>query len=166
MDWKNAAMERTEHWRQRLIELKGALALSQVALATAMDVPANYVSRLLYEPGKKGRKNLGMDTMRALRDAYKLSADWFDLPLGSSLPTHGRESPGPLVASEPANSYNVVSVQGSYWPFTLVSQSRLMRLKHALGHKVAADAFREIDAHLNFVVSQWEAKVAKQKKSS
>lgn len=159
-------MERNEHWRQRLLELKSDLELSQAAIAAAMGVPANYVSRLLYPPGKAGRKNLGMDTMRSLRTAYNLSADWFDLPLGSDLPrTRSSKSSPALVVSEPPASSNVVPVTGHSWPFTLVAYRRLLALKDALGPKLAAEAIRDIDEHLNFAVARWEVKVPKQKKS-
>lgn len=158
-------MERTEHWRQRLLELKADLDLSQAAIAAKIDLPANYVSRLLYPPGKAGRKNLGLETMRSIREAYGLSADWFDLPLGASLPSNAstRKSNAYAVA-EPDPPSNVVPVRTTSWPFNLVPYSRILALKSALGPRLAAEAMRELDERLNFEVSHWEAKVKKTKR--
>jgi transcriptional regulator with XRE-family HTH domain len=79
--------QKEEHWRQRLLELLAHLGLSQIRFAEDTGLDASYVSRLRYPPGKKGRKNLGLDTMATIRTRYKLAPGWFDLPLGADLPT-------------------------------------------------------------------------------
>lgn len=77
--------EENEHWRLRLVELvdhiKATRKLNQRQIAEEAGMTPDYLSRLLYEQGKKGRKNLGMDTMRRLCAAFNLPANWFDLPL-------------------------------------------------------------------------------------
>lgn len=162
---KNPPMERTEHWRQRLLELKADLDLSQASIAAKIDLPPSYVSRLLYPPGKPGRKNLGLDTMRSLREAYGLSADWFDLPLGEALPSKApTQSSTSLSVAEPPPFSNVVHVQTPSWPFKLVPYSRILALKSALGPRLAAEAMRDLDERLNFEISIWEAKNNKTKK--
>ena len=82
-------IEKEEHWRRRLVELINHLAVKQVAFSDQTGIGASYVSRLLYEPGKKGKKNLGVDTMDAIRRGYRLPPGWFDLPLGADLPAIG-----------------------------------------------------------------------------
>jgi hypothetical protein len=74
-----------EHWRLRLVELIATLELSQRVFADQTGIDPSYVSRLLYEPGKKGRKNLGLANMTAIRKRYKLPAGWFEMPLGAGL---------------------------------------------------------------------------------
>jgi transcriptional regulator with XRE-family HTH domain len=76
-----------EHWRLRLLELMSWLGISQREFADQVHLDPSYVSRLRYKVGKKGRKNLGLDTMAAIRTKFNLSAGWFDLPLGSELPS-------------------------------------------------------------------------------
>lgn len=83
----NRAMEINEHWRLRLIELKDDLGLKQAELALKLEKSPDYVSRLLYAPGKKGRKNLGLQTIRTAVQNFDLAAGWFDLPLGTDLPS-------------------------------------------------------------------------------
>lgn len=150
-------MEETEHWRLRLIELKDALGATQAAMAKDMDVDASYFSRLLYPPGKPGRKNLGMDTMRAARKAYGLSADWFDLPLGSSLPSRrytARISTHPaLHAAEENRTYANPLVT---WPFEVTSHRRLQALLNGLDEGTRTEALRDLDSLLDVAVARWE----------
>jgi transcriptional regulator with XRE-family HTH domain len=159
-------MEDTEHWRQRLVELKTALGITQAAMAAAIGVEPSYLSRLLYPPGKAGRKNLGLDTMRALRSAYGLRADWFDLPLGSVLPGQGVAlgvaeavaaygNAGPLPGSHKAGASPLRS-NGVAWPFKEVSYQRLQALKKSLGPKLAGEALHDLDTLLDVAVARWE----------
>jgi transcriptional regulator with XRE-family HTH domain len=157
-------MEDTEHWRRRLIELRAALGVTQAAMAAAIGVEPSYLSRLLYPPGKAGRKNLGLDTMRALRSTYSLRADWFDLPLGTVLPGENtalgvaehvpdyanQQRPGQKSAASPLRAGSVV------WPFKEVGYQRLQALKKALGPKLAAEALHDLDGLLDIAVARWE----------
>jgi len=154
-----STMEETEHWRQRLIELKQALGATQASMAKDMDVDASYFSRLLYPPGKSGRKNLGMDTMRAARKAYGLSADWFDLPLGSALPSrqtrHGVShlSTGVQRVAEQIRPYANPLVA---WPFATTSHQRLQALLDSLDNATRTEALRDLDSLLDVAVARWE----------
>lgn len=76
-----------EHWRLRLIELITVLRISQRKFADDTGIDPTYVSRLLYEPGKRGRKKLGLSNMAAIKKAYQLSPGWFELQLGEELPS-------------------------------------------------------------------------------
>lgn len=160
----NRAMEDTEHWRLRLLELQDALGLKQVEMAHAIEVEPSYFSRLRYPPGKAGRKNLGLDTLRALIKAYGLRYDWFDLPLGSQLPARrvsGASTPPALPApvrlelavSEPRETPARPAI---VWPFKEVAYQRLMALQAKLGPKHAAEALRDIDELLDTAVARWE----------
>lgn len=82
--------EAEEHWRLRLIELITHLKVTQRGFSDATGIDVSYVSRLLYPPGKKGRKNLGLTQMTVIRNSFNLPAGWFDLPLGQALPLSER----------------------------------------------------------------------------
>jgi transcriptional regulator with XRE-family HTH domain len=112
---KNSGMDLPEHWRLRLLELKADLGLTQAALASKLEKSPDYVSRLLYEPGKKGRKNLGMQTLRAATQNFNLPSDWFDRPLGTALPS----TQGDQVQrrADPPSSIS----RGATWPFARVT---------------------------------------------
>lgn len=162
-----SGMEETEHWRLRLVELKTALSLKQCEIADAIGKPDSYVSRLLYEPGKKGRKNLGWDTIRDIVKAYNLRVDWFDLPLGSMLPSKGAKK---LIAGEPATD---VAFYGQAaeppapaitWPFKQTSYKRLQALLEELGQKVGPEALRDLDSLLDVAVARWEVRAAELRK--
>lgn len=160
-------MEETEHWRKRLIELKEALTLKQCEIAEAIGKPDSYVSRLLYEPGKKGRKNLGWDTIRDIVKAYGLRVDWFDLPLGSMLPVKGQKEG---TAQEPApvpvfhGQTHEPPTNGIKWPFKQTSYKRLQALLEDLGPKTAPEAMRDLDSLLDVAVARWEARAAELRK--
>lgn len=153
-------MEREEHWRLRLLELKKDLDVTQAAMAATIEVDPSYLSRLLYPLGKPGRKNLGLETITALRQKYHLSADWFDLPLGSELPSGSGTLDLKPVAKDPDT---VVKLDRKLkWPFHNVTYGRLMDLKRELG-PAGFDALRDIDALLEVAVMKWE-RIASQKK--
>lgn len=159
-------MDETEHWRLRLIELKGAKRASQAAMAAAMGVDASYFSRLLYPLGKKGRKNLGLETLRSLCKAYQLRYDWFDLPLGTMLPgAMGMASPAtaqgdyPMgrTVGEPAG--HEPARPAIAWPFKDVPYQRLRALMELLGPQ-AGEAVRDLDTLLDIAVARWEKRAA------
>ncbi|MDM0011970.1 helix-turn-helix transcriptional regulator [Variovorax sp. J22P168] len=116
-------MEIAEHWRLRLIELKNDLGLTQASLALKLDKSPDYVSRLLYEPHKKGRKNLGLQTIRTATESFELPPGWFDMPTGSQLPSGRR--PG-----TPSNDERKVSSM-TKWPFRRVTPANYARLTRA-----------------------------------
>jgi transcriptional regulator with XRE-family HTH domain len=153
-----------EHWRLRLLELQKALAVSQKAMADTTGIDPSYLSRLLYPPGKKGRKNLGLETMASFRKGYQLSAGWFDLPLGSELPgtPTAENSPAFLVMEEatPIPAHKAKSIS---WPFQLASYRRLQDLCKALGPRLGQEAIADIDKHLDIVLQKWEGEVAPRK---
>jgi len=160
-------MGREEHWRQRLLELKEDLSISQAAMAASAGIDPSYLSRLLYPPGKNGRKNLGLESMDAFKRAYGLPADWFDLPLGSALPS-GRQAlkPGMELAMQDAPAYVVQLKHHDRWPFPSVTRARIESLKSRLGPKVGAEAIRDIDSLLDVAVAKWERIAVTSKKQS
>lgn len=160
-------MEETEHWRLRLVELKNALTLKQCEIAEAIGKPDSYVSRLLYEPGKKGRKNLGWDTIRDIVKAYGLRVDWFDLPLGSMLPTKDGKKPAVGEPAPAAAFHGQVTEPPApviTWPFKSTSYKRLQALLEELGPKAAPEALRDIDSLLEVAVARWELRAAELRK--
>lgn len=157
-------MGQEEHWRQRLLELKKDLRLKQSAMAAAMEIDASYMSRLLYPPGKKGRKNLGLDTMRACLKAFHLQADWFDLPLGTALPSGQTNMPETWVGvAQPIDAATVVPISDFHWPFKQVTYRRVMGLRTALGPRVGSEAMHDIDELLDVAITKWERLAAKKK---
>ncbi len=64
-------MDRKESRRQALNKLVEELGRGGIAdVARRIDKSPDYVSRMLYEPGKAGRKGIGEDTWAALLNAY------------------------------------------------------------------------------------------------
>lgn len=157
-----------EHFRLRLVELLADLQVSQRVFAEAVDIDPTYLSRLLYPPEKKGRKNLGMSNMASIRRRYGLSAGWFELPLGSELPskTPPQDGISALLVREPAS--NLTQIGGTNelrWPFKLVSYQRLIGLKKALGPKVGAAAIVDIDKTLEITILKWEREITQNKRA-
>ncbi|GEM_PF-3699542 len=162
-------MSREEHWRLRLAELLQHLKVSQAAFARETGIDTTYVSRLLYPEEKKGRKNLGLDTMRTICSTYKLRTDWFDLELGSELPglyptqqlfktanTVSLPLPG---VEEPQAVY---SANAKAWPFKDASYQRLMALKKILGRDYQL-ALRDIEENIETAILKWEVRSATKK---
>jgi len=64
-------MDKYEQRRKGLLALVKQLGRGGIAqIAAKIDKEANYVSRMLYEPGKAGRKRIGEDTADQLDAAY------------------------------------------------------------------------------------------------
>lgn len=153
-----------EHWRLRLLELQKSLGANQKSMADTTGIDPSYLSRLLYPPGKKGRKNLGLETMASFRAGYDLSAGWFDLPLGSELPgPHVAEDPPTFLLMEQAAPRPAHESRSIAWPFHLVSYRRLQDLRKALGPRIAHEAIADIDKHLDIVLQKWEREVDQRK---
>lgn len=171
-------MEETEHWRLRLLELEEAqraLGLTRHKdMAERLEVEPSYYSRLRYPPGKKGRKNLGLDTLRAAVKAFDLRYDWFDLPLGSLLPSTPDPKTAPQKPSEdPEVRFSIVTNEpepggvkssGVSWPFKETSYVRFQGLLDSLDERSRAEALRDLDSLLAAGVTRWEqrARVAQE----
>ena len=115
-------IDKKEHWRLRLIELIAHLQASQREVAEKTGLDPTYVSRLLYDQTKPGRKNLGLESMAAIKAAYSLTAGWFDLPLRSELPELIKDAHGAsnvVTVREPIKAWD-----NPNWPFTGVSQEQ------------------------------------------
>lgn len=77
-----------EHRRQRLIELLAAIECRYKEwFAAAANLPSGgYLTRLLYEEGAKGKKNIGDRTAQDIQGAFRLPPGWFDMPIGEAIP--------------------------------------------------------------------------------
>ncbi len=83
----DSLMQRFEHRRQRLIELLQAVEYEKrYWFAAAIGQNDTYLSRLLYEPHRKGRKNLGDQLVAAISEKFRLPPGWFDMPPRSLIP--------------------------------------------------------------------------------
>ena len=81
---------RFEHRRLRFIELIETLTADgtpRAWVATAVSKSDSYLARLMLPADDKNHRNLGDDLMTAFTNRLNLLPGWFDLPLGSSLPT-------------------------------------------------------------------------------
>lgn len=145
-------MDYKEHWRQRLAELLKHTDMSQAEFAAKIEVQADYVSRLLYEPGKKGRKNLGPATVRKITTAFDLPPGWFDLALGSEMPHMAPR----IMVSEDMPGDRTGPAPKVIWPFKLVSYARVQRVREHFSQPGMPSAIGEIDRHLDILVSRWE----------
>lgn len=146
----------TEHWRLRLVELLQDLNVTQADFAKEVDLTANYVSRLLYAPEKKGRKNLGPTTISKISSKYKLQPGWFELPLGSSLPSS--------VKSGAENQF--INQEKIVWPFKLTTYERIDKLRRFYSGEGMPDAIAEIDKYLEFLVIKWESEMQSNKRTA
>jgi transcriptional regulator with XRE-family HTH domain len=115
---------RDAHRQSRLRELISHLGLQQNQFAARAGIDPSYVSRLLYPPGKAGRKNLGLDTIDGIQAAFRLSAGWFDLPAGSAMPSTTVTSidAKTRVEDKPANW------APPQWPFVNVTEAQYFTL--------------------------------------
>lgn len=155
-----------EHWRKRLLELIEHLAVPHVEFAEETDIPPSYLSRMLYPPGKIGRKNLGPESMAKITRRYQLSHGWFDKPLGAELPNLAPLSANATeanVANENPQQPAITSVHQLRWPFHLVTYHRLMDLKRGLGHKAGTQAMTDMNKQLEGIVLKWERELLKLK---
>lgn len=65
--------------RQRLLKLKDEKCNGKiVVLADKIDTAQSYVSRMLYENGKKGKKNISDVMVLKIESAFKLNRGWLD----------------------------------------------------------------------------------------
>lgn len=174
MNSDNQDMSREEHWRLRLVELLDHLKVTQVAFAHATNIDATYVSRLLYPLGKKGRKNLGLDTMRAICSTYQLRGDWFDMDLGSELPARDKQAvpastaassgvaPTPLLLPGVEEQPPEYPLASRPWPFSGSSYQKLTGLKKLLGRDYQV-ALRDIEENIETAILKWEVRATAKK---
>lgn len=75
-------MDKYEQRRLALMELKERLGRGGIArIAAEIGKEPNYVSRMLYPPGKEGRKRIGEDSVDLLNKKFP---DWMDAPTASA----------------------------------------------------------------------------------
>lgn len=78
-------MDKYEIRRQALTRLRDKLGYGAVAsIASAIGKEPNYVSRMLYAPGKQGRKRIGEDSVELLNAAFP---GWLDQGDSRTVPT-------------------------------------------------------------------------------
>ncbi len=166
-------MSFTEHWHLRLQELLTHTGLTQAAFAERAGITPDYISRLLYPPGKAGKKNLGVVTTRKICAAFDLPVSWFDLPMGAGLPdaTYSRATDDRPTA--PTNTVNELrpsdkgrKTEAVVWPFTLVTYQRINRLRQYYGARGMPSAISDIDKHLDVLVTRWENEMHIKKSSA
>ncbi|CAI0712133.1 LexA family protein [Serratia entomophila] len=72
-------MQLQEMRRERLVFLIDNLGVGgQKRLAEALGVAADYVSRMLYPPGKKGKKGISGDMARRVEQFFAVQIGWLD----------------------------------------------------------------------------------------
>lgn len=73
------SMDKYEIRRQRLIKLRDERCNGKAAqVARVIGRPDNYVSRMLYPEGKKGKKRIAEDMAEVIESAFKLPKGWLD----------------------------------------------------------------------------------------
>lgn len=89
-------VDKYERRQMRLAELMAErCGGSPTALAREIGRDSSYVSRMLYPPGKKGRKRIGEDMADAITLAFGLPHGWMD-----SGPSGGIREPPPMYTSK------------------------------------------------------------------
>lgn len=99
-------MDKYEKRRAALKGLVDSLGRGGIAtIAARIGKEPNYVSRMLYPPGKKGRKRIGEDSADALAAAYP---EWFgDIP--RDMTYEKAEPPPPKQVMEPQEPWTAYS---------------------------------------------------------
>ncbi|CAI1648901.1 Uncharacterised protein [Serratia grimesii] len=86
--------------RERLSSLISSLGVGgQKRLAEALDIAADYVSRMLYPAGKKGKKGISGDMARRIEQFFSIQIGWLD---GLEQPEK-RRSPSTLQQNQDAH---------------------------------------------------------------
>ena len=150
-------MEKYEHRRRRLLELKDWACEGKTArLAERIERSDSYVARMLYTEEKAGRKRIGDDMLDVIESAFGLIHGWFDLPLGTPIRSAAGQAELTVSTGHGAANLHPLKRPPVTWPFPTVSHQRVMSLKSLLGPKVAAEAMRDIDSLLDVAVAKWE----------
>ncbi|MFM0324822.1 S24 family peptidase [Caballeronia glebae] len=93
----NATMDKYERRRLRLIEVRDRLCGGGVStLAKRIGKSDSYVSRMLYEDGKSGRKRIGEDMVEHIENGFGWERGTFD----SDLPVAELAKPGAPVSTD------------------------------------------------------------------
>ncbi|MDJ0087677.1 S24 family peptidase [Pantoea allii] len=72
-------MDKYEKRRQRLIQIRDEMCGGKaVDVARKIEREPSYVSRMLYEPGKNGKKRIADDMVEIIETAFKLPRGWMD----------------------------------------------------------------------------------------
>ncbi|QCP50186.1 hypothetical protein FAZ95_13950 [Trinickia violacea] len=75
----NLGMDKYEHRRLRLLEVRDRdLGGSTAALANKIERSPSYVARMLYPPGKEGRKRIAEDMVEVIETAFGWGSGWMD----------------------------------------------------------------------------------------
>ena len=109
-------MDKYEVRRQKLIELKDKYCDGKISLlAERMGKNASYVSRLLYEEGKKAKKNIADRAVSDIETAFKLPRGWLDGVLDEyELPKDNKDSFRVDVLDVEASAGHGVIVKGEF----------------------------------------------------
>lgn len=76
---ENKKMDKYEHRRQRLIELRDKFCDGRIsALAEKLGRSSSYVSRMLYQEGHPHKKRIGDDMLDIIASAFGVSKAWID----------------------------------------------------------------------------------------
>ncbi|WP_258020361.1 LexA family protein [Yersinia enterocolitica] len=72
-------MDKYEKRRQRLIQIRNEMCDGKVVnVARKISREPSYVSRMLYEEGKKGKKRIADDMVEIIENAFDLPPGWLD----------------------------------------------------------------------------------------
>jgi len=98
--------EKFEIRRKRLIQLRDdACNGSSAELSRRIGKDATYVSRLLYPPGKTGKKNITERMQEAIESAFCLPKDWLDGSLSNVEPGPSLRKQVPVISWVSAGSW-------------------------------------------------------------
>jgi hypothetical protein len=156
-------MDKNEHRRLRILELrKRACGDVTARLAEKIGRTDSYVSRMLYEDGKEGKKRVGIKILNALEEAFNLCPGWFDLPLDTPMMATAVAGSNTHHIAEPTGIVRA-STHHIIWPFALTSYGRINALQRALGSKGYGEALRDLDNQLDIVLTKWERMAAEKR---
>lgn len=117
-------MDKYEHRRIALKRMTDQMGRGGIArVAQALGKEPNYVSRMLYEPGKPGRKRIGEDSADKLTEMFPtwLAQDSDDSQAGSS--THPTENTTNVWPTKQTSVYPLEHVVSPFTPHTDPSHS-------------------------------------------
>lgn len=134
-----------------------------VDLANAINRSESYIGRMLYEPGKNQWRPVSDKMVRVISAAFDLPPGWFDMPLGSGM-DESSTTPSPNVLMHHSTEKPVTNTV--IWPFKTSSYKRLQDLRKSLGPRDGAAAIRDIDAHLDVVMTKWEQQAARRARAA
>lgn len=166
-------MDFKEHWRLRLIELMDAVSVTQATFAERTGISPDYLSRLLYPPGKNGRKSLGPVTIRKIGEAYGLPPGWFDQPAGSALGALSADQRQRVQITRVTSNEDFVGLElpaflrkaddsqvpDNGWPFKRASRERIERVAREFAAHGRHHPIEEMDKILDVLLERWESQL-------